>query len=185
MPAQDDYDATEIGERLTPWLSEHLGALQGRRQPEHEVAADAVLGLLELAWRQASLGQTLELLIDDVARLAGLFARGADGPEREQIGAAPRVSADAQALEQLALFDQLLVQPRRLAVAEGHGQQVERMVAEHVQPAVLAICRQLPDVMDAQQELAASLPQFRPYATLDQRDIEECEQDVRTEFAAR
>jgi aminoglycoside phosphotransferase (APT) family kinase protein len=26
MPAQDDYDATEIGERLTPWLSEHLGA---------------------------------------------------------------------------------------------------------------------------------------------------------------
>lgn len=62
---------------------------------------------------------------------------------------------------------------------------VERMVAEHVQPAVLAICRQLPEVMDAQQELAASLPQFRPYATLDQRDIEECEQDVRTEFAAR
>lgn len=62
---------------------------------------------------------------------------------------------------------------------------IERMVEKHVQPAVLAICRQLPEVMDAQQELAASLPQFRPYATLDRHDIEDCENEVRNEFAAR
>lgn len=61
---------------------------------------------------------------------------------------------------------------------------IERMVQEHVQPAVLAICRQLPEVMAAQQELAASLPAFRPYATLEPRDIEDCEHEVRNEFAA-
>lgn len=60
---------------------------------------------------------------------------------------------------------------------------IERMVHEHVGPAVVGICRQLPEVMEAQQELAASLPQFRPYATLEQRDIDDCEHDVRTEFA--
>jgi len=60
---------------------------------------------------------------------------------------------------------------------------IERMVRKHVQPAVVAICRQLPELMQAQQELATSLPQFRPYATLDSNDIEDCENDVRNEFA--
>ena len=61
---------------------------------------------------------------------------------------------------------------------------VERVVREQVQPAVLAICRQLPALMESQQRLSATLPAFRPYANLEASDIEDCEDDVRQEFAS-
>jgi hypothetical protein len=38
----------------------------------------------------------------------------------------------------------------------------------------MQICRQLPAMRDTQQQLAASLPAFKPYATLDQADIDDC-----------
>lgn len=61
---------------------------------------------------------------------------------------------------------------------------VERVVRQQVEPAVLAICRQLPALMESQQRLSASLPQFRPYANLEASDIEDCEDQVRHEFAS-
>lgn len=61
---------------------------------------------------------------------------------------------------------------------------VERIVKEQVQPAVLAICARLPEVMASQQRLASSLPAFQPYANLEQADIDNCERDVRSEFAS-
>ena len=61
---------------------------------------------------------------------------------------------------------------------------IEHVVRQQVQPAVLAICRQLPAVMASQQRLASSLPQFRPYATLEADDITDCEDEVRQEFAS-
>lgn len=61
---------------------------------------------------------------------------------------------------------------------------IERVVKEQVQPAVLAICTQLPAVMASQQRLASSLPEFRPYANLEPGDIEDCEDEVRNEFAS-
>lgn len=64
-------------------------------------------------------------------------------------------------------------------------QRVERVVEQKVRPMVLSICRELPAVMASQQALAASLPAFRPYADLDQHDIDACEADVRQEFASR
>ena len=62
---------------------------------------------------------------------------------------------------------------------------VERVVMEQVQPMVLGICRQLPALRDAQQKLAITVPSFRPYATLQQRDIDDCEGEIRNEFAKR
>lgn len=62
---------------------------------------------------------------------------------------------------------------------------VERTVKEHVEPMVRQICRRLPDVLASQQQLSASLPQFRPYATLERDDVDDCEKDVRNEFAMR
>ena len=61
---------------------------------------------------------------------------------------------------------------------------VERMVMEQVQPAVLAICARLPDVMASQQRLASQLPAFQPYANLEQADIDGCEDEIRSEFAS-
>jgi hypothetical protein len=62
---------------------------------------------------------------------------------------------------------------------------VERVVRQQVEPAVRGMCRRLPALLDSQQRLAASLPQFRPYATLDADDVADCEADVRNEFASR
>ena len=41
------------------------------------------------------------------------------------------------------------------------------------------------EVLESQQQLATSLPQFKPYATLERNDIVECERDVLSEFASR
>lgn len=62
---------------------------------------------------------------------------------------------------------------------------VERTVKQHIEPMVRQICRRLPEVLASQQQLSASLPQFRPYATLERDDVEDCEKDVRNEFAMR
>ena len=62
---------------------------------------------------------------------------------------------------------------------------VERIVKQQVEPAVRGLCRQLPALHDSQQRLASSLPQFRPYATLEADDIDDCEADARREFASR
>ena len=62
---------------------------------------------------------------------------------------------------------------------------VERVVKQEIEPAVRGICRQLPAMMDSQQRLSASLPQFRPYATLESDDVANCEREIRNEFASR
>jgi hypothetical protein len=61
---------------------------------------------------------------------------------------------------------------------------VESTVKQHIEPMVLGICRQLPEVRNSQQRLAASLPSFKPYADLEQRDIDECEGEMRRELAS-
>ena len=61
---------------------------------------------------------------------------------------------------------------------------IERTVKLQIEPAVRGLCRQLPALRDSQQRLASNLPQFKPYATLQADDIDDCERDVRQEFAS-
>ncbi len=61
---------------------------------------------------------------------------------------------------------------------------IEQTVQQQVEPRVRGLCRILPRVMESQQRLAATLPQFRPYATLEQRDVANCETNVRRDFAS-
>lgn len=62
---------------------------------------------------------------------------------------------------------------------------VEASVKQHVEPLVRQICQRLPRVLESQQQLAANLPQFKPYASLKRQDVEDCESEIRNEFAAR
>lgn len=62
---------------------------------------------------------------------------------------------------------------------------VEASVKRDIEPAVLQICHRLPQLRDSQQALAASVPEFRPYATLDSDDVEDCERDIGDELASR
>ncbi|MFT3762360.1 MAG: hypothetical protein QM761_07055 [Pseudoxanthomonas sp.] len=69
------------------------------------------------------------------------------------------------------------------ALSGGLERRVEKTVKEAVEPGVRQICRSLPAVLESQQRLAASLPSFRPYATLQADDVKDCENEVRNGFA--
>lgn len=62
---------------------------------------------------------------------------------------------------------------------------VEATVKQHVEPLVRQICQRLSQVLESQQQLAADLPRFRPYATLERNDIDDCEKGIRNDFAMR
>lgn len=44
------------------------------------------------------------------------------------------------------------------------------------------LCARLPQLMATQQQLAADLPAFEPYATLTQKDVDDCHKDVADSF---
>ncbi|WP_394004937.1 hypothetical protein ACF3M1_07450 [Luteimonas sp. WGS1318] len=62
---------------------------------------------------------------------------------------------------------------------------IERAVRDTVGPGVLLICDRMPALREAQQQLAADLPEFRPYARLDAQDADSCRNEVQREFAGR
>lgn len=62
---------------------------------------------------------------------------------------------------------------------------IEKTVMASLQPGLESLCRSLPALLDTQDRLAASLPEFRPYATLRAEDVDDCEEEVRREFARR
>jgi hypothetical protein len=67
------------------------------------------------------------------------------------------------------------------ALFSGDTKEMERRVearAEQLKQEARAICGQLPAMLATQQRLAASLPAFRPYATLEQADIDDCMDEV-------
>ena len=60
---------------------------------------------------------------------------------------------------------------------------LEKTIRKSIEPGVVQICQSLPALLDSQQRLAATLPQFRPYATLQADDVDDCEDEIRREFA--
>ncbi|UGB39291.1 hypothetical protein [Frateuria soli] len=49
--------------------------------------------------------------------------------------------------------------------------------AEQIKVAAMRLCQDLPGLLASQQKLAAAMPQFRPYATLTQKDVDDCGRD--------
>lgn len=59
----------------------------------------------------------------------------------------------------------------------GDGDQVEREIeadAREFEARARGICEHLPSLLDAQERLAARLPEFAPYAKMDPSDIDDC-----------
>ena len=71
------------------------------------------------------------------------------------------------------------------AITGSLERRIEKTVRETVEPGVRQICLSLPALRDRQQRLSATLPAFRPYATLEADDVEDCENELRREFASR
>lgn len=60
--------------------------------------------------------------------------------------------------------------------------------AEKIKAAAVALCKRLPNLLSSQQNLAAAMPEFRPYATMQQKDVDDCgkemtDKDGRSGFA--
>lgn len=66
-------------------------------------------------------------------------------------------------------------------------QDIEKSVeaeATKIKTAATKLCGRLPAMMASQQKLAASLPEFKPYATMTQEDIDDCMKDSEGEHTA-
>ena len=62
-------------------------------------------------------------------------------------------------------------------VLSGNGDQVDKEIeaeARKFEARARKICDHLPPMLETQRQLAAGLPAFRPYATMDQSDIDDC-----------
>jgi hypothetical protein len=47
-----------------------------------------------------------------------------------------------------------------------------------IEAAAMQLCKRMPDLLASQQKLAAAMPEFRPYATMQQKDIDDCGKDM-------
>ncbi len=62
-------------------------------------------------------------------------------------------------------------------IFNGNTDQVEKKVdaeAKKIEASANVLCEQLPLLMESQQTLAESLPEFKPYATMTKDDIDDC-----------
>ena len=61
-------------------------------------------------------------------------------------------------------------------------QEIEKSVeaeAAGIKQSAAKLCARLPGLLDSQQQLAATLPEFKPYATMTQEDIDDCMKDTK------
>lgn len=71
---------------------------------------------------------------------------------------------------------------------QGNSGQVEQRMhaeGEKLQAEAMKICKLLPAMLSSQQKLAASLPEFRPYAKMTKDDIDECDAEIRKSMAGK
>ena len=62
-------------------------------------------------------------------------------------------------------------------IFSGNSEQIEARInaeADKIKASAVKLCDQLPALMATQQQLAAAVPEFKPYAKMDQSDIDDC-----------
>ncbi|MFT3896287.1 MAG: hypothetical protein QM719_01075 [Thermomonas sp.] len=129
-----------------------------------------------------------DLLVDGKAIAIDASQRRQLLDYRTQVIGIARTGIDAGEHAAMLALDLTNVSMFRLIVGGLTGsleRRVEASVKRDIGPAVLQICRQLPRLRDSQQALAASVPEFRPYVTLEADDVADCERDVGDELASR
>ena len=69
---------------------------------------------------------------------------------------------------------------------QGQAAFEKRMEAEgkKIEAEALKLCKQLPALLASQQALAGTLPAFKPYATMTQADIDDCNKDAKDKGVA-
>ena len=49
---------------------------------------------------------------------------------------------------------------------------------DKIEAAAAKLCLRMPDLLSTQQKLAAAMPEFKPYATMQQKDVDDCSKDM-------
>ena len=49
---------------------------------------------------------------------------------------------------------------------------------EQIKAAAMILCKRLPNLLASQQKLAAAMPEFKPYATMEQKDVDDCGKEM-------
>ena len=129
-----------------------------------------------------------DLLVDGKAVVVDATQRRQLLDYRTQVIGIAKTGLDAGEHAAMLAIELTNVSMFRLIVGGMTGsleRRVEASVKRDIEPAVLQICKQLPQLRDSQQALVTSVPEFRPYATLDDDDVADCESDIRNDLATR
>lgn len=102
-----------------------------------------------------------------------------------EVGEAGIGVGERAALLTLEAIDAPLLSLIGSAMTGGLERKVERTVRRHLEPLAGEVCDRLPAVLASQDRLAAALPAFQPYASLDARDVRECRQEITQSLAKR
>ena len=171
-------------------LAAHAGTVRGEvaqdlADARAEVRADLAEERAKLENENLSLGDSLHFGKHDKHEVERRRTPKAEiTPQGDLLVDGKAVAIDAAQRKQLLDYRAQVITLARTGIDAGE-RRVKATVVREIQPAVLQICRGLPQLRDSQQALAASLPEFRPYATLEQDDIDDCERDVRNDLAMR
>lgn len=49
---------------------------------------------------------------------------------------------------------------------------------EQIKAAAMILCKRLPNLLASQQRLASAMPEFKPYATMEQKDVDDCGKEM-------
>lgn len=74
------------------------------------------------------------------------------------------------------------------SIFTGEGDQIEKKIeaeAKGIEQSAQKLCDLLPAMKNTQDKLAAALPAFKPYATMDQSDLEDCMTDNHSDAAGQ
>jgi hypothetical protein len=66
------------------------------------------------------------------------------------------------------------------ALSGKSDQEIEAAIkpqTDQIQAAAARLCQRMPGLLASQQKLAAAMPEFRPYATMTQEDVDDCGRD--------
>jgi len=104
------------------------------------------------------------MLLDYRGQIVGIAEAGMEiGTQGADLG----VSAAAEAL--------------RGAFSGKSDKEIEAAIkpqTDKIRAAAVQLCKRLPALRSAQQQLAAAMPAFKPYATMQQEDVEDCAKNI-------
>lgn len=131
------------------------------KQPRAEITPD---GRLLIAGKEVAANDTQRRHLQEYR--GHVVAIAMDGMDVGLAGAKLGASAAGEALKGIFSGDSEGVEKRINAEAEKIEAQAKR------------ICDRLPAMLASQQALAGELPAFKPYATMDQGDVDDCGKDT-------